>query len=70
MFAIRLDKEIEQELDLLAKSRGSNRSAVVREAILKYLEDQEDLNQVKQAQSHMRSSKPLKQLRKDLGLDS
>ena len=34
MFPIRLDKEIEQELDLLAKTRGSNRSAVVREAIL------------------------------------
>ena len=44
MLAIRLDKEIEQELDLLAKTRGSNRSAVVREAILRYLEDNEDLD--------------------------
>jgi len=70
MFAIRLDKEIEQELDLLAKTRGSNRSAVVREAILQYLEDNEDLNLAKHAQSHMRGSKTLKQLRKDLGLDS
>ena len=68
MFAIRLDKEIEQELDLLAKTRGSNRSAVVREAILQYLEDNEDLSLVKQAQSQTRGSKPLKQLRKDLGL--
>ena len=39
MLAIRLDKELEKEIDLLAKSRGSNRSAVVREAIIKYLED-------------------------------
>jgi len=69
MFAIRLDKEIEEQLDLLAKSRGSNRSAVVREAIIKYLEEDEDLNQAKQARSRMRGSKPLKQLRKDLGLD-
>ena len=69
MLAIRLDKEIEQELDLLAKTRGSNRSAVVREAILRYLEDNEDLDLAKQAQGHMRGSKPLKQLRKDLGLD-
>jgi len=69
MFAIRLDKEIEQELDLLAKTRGSNRSAVVREAILQYLEDNEDLYLAKQAKSQMRGSKPLKQLRKDLGLD-
>ena len=34
MLAIRLDKELERELDLLAKTRGSNRSAVVREAII------------------------------------
>jgi len=70
MLAIRLDKEIEKDLDLLAKNRGSNRSAVVREAILKYLEDNEDLDQAKKAQSEMLGHKPLKQLRKELGLDS
>lgn len=69
MFAVRLDKEIEQELDLLAKTQGSNRSAVVREAILQYLEDNEDLCLAKEAQSQTRGRKPLKQLRKDLGLD-
>jgi RHH-type rel operon transcriptional repressor/antitoxin RelB len=69
MFAIRLDKEIEQELNLLAKSRGTNRSVVVREAILRYLEDNEDLELAKEARSRIRSSKSLKQLRKDLGLD-
>ena len=69
MLAIRLDKEIEKDLDLLAKSRGSNRSAVIREAILQYLEDNEDLDLAKQAQSQMLSRKPLKQLRKELGLD-
>ena len=69
MFAIRLDKEIEQELNLLAKSRGTNRSVVVREAILRYLEDNEDLELAKEARSRILSSKSLKQLRKDLGLD-
>jgi RHH-type rel operon transcriptional repressor/antitoxin RelB len=69
MLAIRLDKEIERDLDLLAKNRGSNRSAVVREAILQYLEDNEDLDLAKQAQSQMLGHKPLKQLRKELGLD-
>jgi len=69
MLAIRLDKEIERDLDLLAKNRGSNRSAVVREAILQYLEDNEDLDLAKQAQSQMLVHKPLKQLRKELGLD-
>jgi RHH-type transcriptional regulator, rel operon repressor / antitoxin RelB len=70
MLAIRLDKEIEEDLDLLAKARGSNRSALVREAILQYLEDNEDLDLLKQAQSQTRGSKPLKQLRRELGLDS
>ena len=70
MFAIRLDKELEKELDLLAKNRGSNRSAVVREAIIQYLEDNEDIQLAKESLSKMSSTKPLKQLRKELGLDS
>jgi RHH-type rel operon transcriptional repressor/antitoxin RelB len=70
MLAIRLDKELEKELDLLAKSRGSNRSAVIREAIIQYLEDNEDLQLAKDSLSKMSSTKSLKQLRNELGLDS
>jgi RHH-type transcriptional regulator, rel operon repressor / antitoxin RelB len=70
MLAIRLDKEIEKELDLLAKTRGSNRSAVVREAIIQYLEDNEDIQLAKESLINMKSSKSLKQLRKELDLDS
>jgi RHH-type rel operon transcriptional repressor/antitoxin RelB len=70
MFAIRLDKEIERSLDLLAKTRGSNRSAIVRDAILQYLDDNEDLEIAKQAQAQMLGKKSLKQLREELGLDS
>jgi RHH-type rel operon transcriptional repressor/antitoxin RelB len=70
MLAVRLDKELEKELDLLAKTRGSNRSAVVREAIIQYLEDNEDLQLAKESLSKMSSTKSLKQLRKELGLDS
>ena len=70
MLAIRLEKDLEQEIDLLAKAKGSNRSAVVREAIVRYLEDNEDLELAKQALAEARSSKSLKDLRKDLGLDS
>jgi|GEM_PF-784431 len=50
MLAVRLDEQIEKELDMLAKVRGSNRSAVVREAILQYLEDNEDLALAKTGQ--------------------
>lgn len=70
MLAIRLEKDLEQEIDLLAKTKGSNRSAVVREAIVRYLEDNEDLELAKKALAETRSSKSLKDLRKDLGLDS
>jgi RHH-type rel operon transcriptional repressor/antitoxin RelB len=70
MIAIRIDKELEKELDLLAKTRGSNRSAVVREAIIQYLEDNEDLQLAKESLSKMSSTRSLKQLRKELGLDS
>ena len=70
MLAIRLDKDLEKEIDLLAKSRGSNRSAVVREAILQYLEDNEDLQLAKASLSKMSSTKSLKRLREELGLDS
>jgi len=70
MLAIRLDKKIEQDLTLLAKKRGSNRSALVREAILRYLEDNEDLELVIEAKNQTCSHKSLIKLRKELGLDS
>ena len=70
MLAIRLDKELEKELDLLAKTRGSNRSAVVREAIIQYLEDNEDIQLAKESLIKINSTKSLKQLRKELDLDS
>lgn len=70
MLAIRLDKELEQEIDLLAKAKGSSRSAVVREAIVRYLEDNEDMELARQALAETRGAKSLKALRRDLGLDS
>ena len=70
MLAIRLEKDLEHEIDLLAKTKGSNRSAVVREAIVRYLEDNEDLELAKLALAETRSNRSLKDLRKDLGLDS
>ena len=69
MLAVRLDKELEEAIDLLAKTRGSNRSAVVREAIVQYLENNEDLQLAREALANMSSMKSLKQVRKELGLD-
>ena len=68
MLAIRLDKALEDALDQVAKARGSNRSAVAREAIVKFLEDCEDLELAKEARTNTKSTKSLKALRQDLGL--
>lgn len=43
MLAIRLPEEIETRLDNLAKATGRTKTFYVREAILEYLEDMEDL---------------------------
>lgn len=70
MLAIRLDKNIEYEIDLLAQSKGQTRSAVIREAIVRYLEDNEDLELAHRALSESGQRKSLKDIRVDLGLDS
>lgn len=70
MLAIRLDKELEHEIDLLAKARGSNRSVVVREAIVRYLEDNEDLELARRAIAEAGQRKSLEQIRLELGRDS
>lgn len=69
MLAIRLDKQLEEEIDLLAKAKGSNRSAVVREAIVRYLEDHDDLELARRSLQETRSTKSLAALREELGLD-
>ena len=70
MLAIRLDEELIEQVDLLAKSKHTNRSSLIREAIIRLLEDSEDLQLALQAKKKMTSVKPLQQLRKELGLDT
>jgi RHH-type transcriptional regulator, rel operon repressor / antitoxin RelB len=43
MVAIRLPPEIERRLDALAKATGRSKASYVREAILEYLGDLEDV---------------------------
>lgn len=69
MLAIRLEKELEEQIDLLAKAKRSNRSAVVREAVIRYLEDNEDLELAKKALADTRGSRSLTELRRECGLD-
>ena len=44
MLAIRLDQEIESRLERLAKKTGRTKTFHAREAILKHLEDLEDIS--------------------------
>jgi len=69
MITVRLEKELEEQVDLLARASGGNRSTIVREAIVRYLEDNEDLELARRALSESRDSKPLRELRRELGLD-
>ncbi|MGH9578066.1 MAG: type II toxin-antitoxin system RelB family antitoxin [Terriglobales bacterium] len=69
MLALRLEKELDAKLGALAKLKRRNKSELVREAIKRLLEDEEDLELAERVLARSRSSKPLKQLRKELGLD-
>lgn len=70
MFAIRLDESLVKAIDLLAKNKHTNRSSLVREAIIRFLEDNEDLELAKIARKNTKKIKLLTQLRKELDLDS
>jgi len=69
MLALRLEKDLEARLGMLARIRGRSKSDVVREALVRLLEDEEDLEIAERALKRTRSAKSLKQLRKELGLD-
>ena len=69
MLALRLEKDLERKLSALARVSGKSKSEIVRDALLKLIEDREDLAIAEKALRRTRSAKPLKQLRKELGLD-
>lgn len=69
MLALRLEKKLEAKLAALARVRGRTKSEVVRDAILRAIEDAEDLEVAERALRRTRSSKSLRQLRKQLGLE-
>lgn len=70
MLAIRLEKTLENEIAELAAAKGSSKSAVVREAIVRYLEDLEDVALVARARKARGRGRSIAEVRKALGLDS
>ena len=73
MLALRLEKELEDRVARVAAAKGSNKSAVVREAVIRYLEDQEDALLAQRARAMNEKSggkaKSITEVRKALGLD-
>ena len=69
MLALRLEKDLEAKLAAFARLQGRSKSQVVRDAIVRMIEDVEDLDLAEKVLRRTRSGKPLRQLRKELGLD-
>ena len=71
MLALRLDDELEKRIADLATRQGRNKSALVREALIRYMEDQEDIEMAEAALKNQ-SGKPtysLEEVRRELGLE-
>ncbi|MFZ0632760.1 MAG: DUF6290 family protein [Acidobacteriaceae bacterium] len=73
MLAIRLPADIEERLDRLAKRSGRTKTYYAREAILRHLEDLEDLQAAEEELIAIRDGRSrtytLEEVERDLGLD-
>ena len=71
MLALRLDDEMEKRVATLATRQGRNKSALVREALIRYMEDQEDIELAEAALKKIAGQKTysLAEVRRELGLD-
>ncbi|ABB33775.1 CopG domain protein DNA-binding domain protein [Geobacter metallireducens RCH3] len=74
MLAIRLPEEIETRLDSLAKATGRSKSYYVREALVEYLDDLEDIYLAEKRLEDIRAGRtktiPLEEVMKEYGLES
>lgn len=69
MLAVRLEKQLEAEIARVAEATGSTKSGVVRDAVVRYLEDREDLALAQRAKAAGGRAKSIAEVRKSLGLD-
>jgi RHH-type rel operon transcriptional repressor/antitoxin RelB len=73
MLAIRLPEKIEKRLDRLAKRTGRTKTYYAREAILKHLEDLEDVYLAEKRMEAIESGRvktiPLEEVMRQHGLD-
>ena len=71
MLVLRLDDEVEKRVSDLAYRQGRNKSALVREALIRYMEDQEDIEMAEAVLNNMKGQKTLtiEEANRALGLD-
>lgn len=72
MIAVRMPEDIEKRLDELAKATGRTKTYYVREAVLEYLDDLEDLYLAEKELKKVRSGEKtytLEEAKKALGLE-
>jgi RHH-type transcriptional regulator, rel operon repressor / antitoxin RelB len=73
MLAIRLPQSIEKRLDKLAKRSGRTKTYYAREAILRHIEDLEDIHEAERILQRVRAGKErtytLEEVARRLGLD-
>ena len=69
MLAVRLDPDMEEELNKLSKETGRSKSYYVKQAIENYLEDREDYLLALSVLEKKEPRKSIKEVRKELGLD-
>ncbi|MGV3626774.1 MAG: type II toxin-antitoxin system RelB family antitoxin [Betaproteobacteria bacterium] len=69
MLAVRLEKQLETAIARIAEATGSTKSSVVREAVVRYLEDREDTVLAERARAAGGRAKSIAEVRKSLGLD-
>jgi RHH-type transcriptional regulator, rel operon repressor / antitoxin RelB len=74
MLAIRLPEKIEKRLDRLAKRTGRTKTYYAREAILKHIEDLEDIYIAEKRLADIRAGRtrtvPLEEVMRQHGLDA
>lgn len=68
MLAIRLDQEIENRLEALAKKTGRTKTYYAREAILEHLQDMEDYYLVVEAIQNPGKLYTAEEAKRELGL--
>lgn len=70
MLAVRLDSEMKEKLDNLARETGRSKSYYVKQAIQNFLEDREDYLLALAVLEKNEATKSLAEVRESLGLDN